>query len=176
MARDSPDRVDCVRLAEDGATLTRAFALRDLPRLQDLLAQPLGVLHATFVFAKTASGAAGATVTIETEATLVCQRCLRGFELPIAARSEIEFTSETRAAAGGSQREPYDLHEGLASLRELAEEELLLALPLAPACGAAQRCRHAPAGRDEALEPRPRPQTVRPFSALQDMLKKTDRT
>jgi uncharacterized metal-binding protein YceD (DUF177 family) len=61
---------------------------------------------------------------------------------------------------------------GLASLRDLAEEELLLALPVAPACSAPETCGRAPSYRDGSAFAPAAPETVRPFSALQDLLKK----
>ncbi len=42
MAAGLPDLVDCARLAEDAAVLERVYALGELPRLQDLLAEPAG--------------------------------------------------------------------------------------------------------------------------------------
>ena len=59
------------------------------------------------------------------------------------------------------------------SLRELAEEELLLALPIAPSCNSPQSCGRAPsyATGDEATGVTG--DMRRPFSALQDLLKKT---
>jgi uncharacterized metal-binding protein YceD (DUF177 family) len=56
------------------------------------------------------------------------------------------------------------------SLRELAEEELLLALPVAPACSIPLTCGNAPDLTIDA--PEDSEQMRRPFSALQDMLKK----
>jgi uncharacterized metal-binding protein YceD (DUF177 family) len=57
-------------------------------------------------------------------------------------------------------------------LCELAEEELLLTLPIVAVCSAVRSCGHAPtfAGHDAANE---LPETTRPFAALQDLLKKT---
>ena len=72
-----------------------------------------------------------------------------------------------------SGREVYAMDEGLVSLRELAEEELLLALPIVAVCGSPQTC-----GRAPVYEARNAIQDVsgdrsRPFAALQDLLKKT---
>jgi uncharacterized protein len=64
------------------------------------------------------------------------------------------------------------MDEGLVSLRELAEEELLLALPIV-AMHTLQACGQAPiyeAGGE--MEPASDDRT-RPFAALQDLLKKT---
>ena len=66
--------------------------------------------------------------------------------------------------------------QGLVSLRDLAEEELLLALPIAPACTAPERCGRAPEYVERAGPAAAAPETVRPFSALQELLKKHDRT
>lgn len=175
MAGGPPDLVDCERLAADRETLERVYGLGELPRLQDLLAEGRGRLRVRIEFAKSESGRSGAIVTIEAAPRLICQRCLEGFEYRVAARSEIEFASEGEADAYRGEREVYRSNQGLVSLRELAEEELLLALPLAPACASPAACGKAPAlvGGDA---PPAAPETVRPFGALRDLLKKHDRT
>jgi len=60
----------------------------------------------------------------------------------------------------------------------LAEEELLLALPIAAACSAPQSCGNAPEFAANAEVPEaPSPEAPgagrRPFGGLQDLLKKT---
>ena len=64
------------------------------------------------------------------------------------------------------------MDEGRVSLRELAEEELLLALPIVP-MHAPQSCVRIPAY--EALDQGQdlREEKSRPFAALQNLLKKT---
>ena len=65
--------------------------------------------------------------------------------MPIAGSSEIEFASSEDAERGADpQREIYATKEGLVSLRELAEEELLLALPIVAVCDSPQSCGRAP--------------------------------
>jgi uncharacterized protein len=172
MAGGPPDLVDCLRLAESAATLERVYELRDLPRLQDVLTDPQGHLQVSFAFGKTESGRAGATVAIQATPMLQCQRCLEGFAFPVKARSEIEFADQEFAGADSAEREPYVLTGGSASLRDLAEEELLLALPVAPACSAPEKCGKAPQYEDGARVAAPAQAMVRPFSALQDLLKK----
>jgi uncharacterized protein len=168
MAPGLPDLVDCVRLAEEATVLERVFALTDLPRLQDLLAQRSGSVSARYVFGLVDGSRAGATVSVEAAPRLVCQRCLKGFAFPVAVSSEIEFASSESAAAADSPREIYLMSNGLVSLRELAEEELLLALPVIAACSSPQTCGRAPSlDADTADAPR------RPFAGLQELLKKT---
>lgn len=172
MAQGLPDRVDCARLAEDTAVLERHYPLGEMPRLQDLLADTRGSVRANFEFAKTESGRCGATVTVEANPHLVCQRCMQGFEFAAAASSEIEFAANEGANRGDSPREVYLTDGGLVSLRDLAEEELLLALPIVAACTTPRSCGRAPAGAGQEAGHAAQ-NTTRPFAALQDLLKKT---
>jgi uncharacterized protein len=163
MASGLSDRVDCARLAADAAVLERAYPLSELSRLQDLLADARGSVKARFAFSKLEAGRVGATVAVQASPWLVCQRCLQGFELPVSGDSEIEFAMAPLAAAAESPREIYLMDEGFVSLRALAEEELLLALPVIACCSMPETCGRAPT--QEVRQ--------RPFAVLQDLLKKT---
>ena len=168
-----PDLVDCARLAEAAAALQRVYELGGLSRLKDVLAEPRGTLCARFAFSKLASGRAGAEVKFEATPQLVCQRCLQGFAMPVSGASRIEFASSDEADDADAERECFRMESGQVSLRELAEEELLLALPLAAACSTPLTCGRAPryATDNEASEAAG--EMRRPFSALQELLKKT---
>jgi uncharacterized protein len=165
MASGLSDRVDCARLAEDAASLERVYPLRELPRVQDLLSDTRGSMQARFNFTKFDAGRARAVVAVHAVVQLICQRCLQGFAFPIDAESEIEFVSSETDATSDSQREMYVMDEGSVSLRELAEEELLLALPVIAACSTPETCGRAAAG---SLQ-----ESSRPFADLQNLLKKT---
>jgi uncharacterized protein len=163
MAPGLPDRVDCARLAEDAAGLERVYELSELPRVRDLLADTSGSLRARFDFSKLAPGRMGALVAVQANPRLVCQRCLQAFDLSVQGDSEIEFAVSEAQAPADSPREIYLMDQGSVSLRELAEEELLLALPIVASCSTPETCGRAPAAE----------QRQRPFSVLQDLLKKT---
>ena len=172
MAPGLPDRVDYAHLADEAVVLERVYPLGEMPRLQDLLADARGSVRASFAFANCGTGRAGATVAVEAIPQLVCQRCLQGFAFAAAGSSEIEFSSSA-AGSADSQREVYATEDGRVSLRELAEEELLLALPIVAACDTPQTCGRAPiyeAG-DEVQDLSS--ERSRPFTGLQDLLKKT---
>jgi uncharacterized metal-binding protein YceD (DUF177 family) len=172
MAAGLPDLVDCARLAKDQAALQRDYDLGEFPRLRDLLAQPHGRLQARFAFAMVPTGRARATVRIEAIPQLVCQRCMQGFGCRVSAGSEIEFTASENPDSD-SEREFFVMTNGQVSLRALAEEELLLALPIAPACDTPLTCGNAPifaTGEETTEAPG---DERRPFSILQDLLKKT---
>jgi uncharacterized protein len=173
MAAGLPDLVDCVRLAEDGALLERVYQLSELPRLQDVLAEPRGVLDASFAFSKAPSGRAAASVAIRAVPQLVCQRCLQGFAFPVDGGSEVEFAADESGGESDTERELVRAERGLVRLRDLAEEELLLALPLVPACSAPENCGRAPSFAAGAERAEDSQEMRRPFGALQDLLKKT---
>jgi uncharacterized protein len=163
MASGSTDRVDCARLADDAAVLERVYALSELPRLQDMLADAHGSVKARFAFSKLEAGRSGVTVVVQAAPRLVCQRCLQDFELPVSSDSDIEFATSDADTSVQSPREIYLMDEGSVSLRDLAEEELLLALPVIASCSTPDACGRAPTSD----------QRQRPFSVLQDLLKKT---
>jgi uncharacterized metal-binding protein YceD (DUF177 family) len=171
MAAGLPDLVDCARLGEDAAVLERTYELRELPRLKEFLAQPHGVVNASFAFSKLASGRPAARVAVRTAPLLICQRCMQGFAFAVAGESDVEFADD-EAAAASEERELFATRGGLVSLRELAEEEVLLALPVAPACSTPLTCGNAPNVVNDASEPYGSEETRRPFSVLQDLLKK----
>jgi uncharacterized protein len=173
MAPGLPDRVDCAQLADDAVVLERVYTLGEMPRLRDLLADARGAVRANFAFANLGSGRAGVTVTVEACPQLTCQRCLQGFAYAAAGSSEIEFSSSPAALAQDSQRELYVADEGLVSLRDVAEEELLLALPLVAVCSTPQTCGRAPAYETGGERAEVSSDRTRPFAALQDLLKKT---
>ena len=178
MAPGLPDRVDCAHLADNAVALERVYPLGEMSRLQDLLADTRGSVRARFAFAKVDSGRAGATVAVEATPQLICQRCLEGFAFAAAGSSEIEFSSGSVLGSGPAsvtadlQREVYATDEGLVSLRELAEEELLLALPIV-AMHTPQSCARAPAYEADGEIQDLSGDRSRPFTALQDLLKKT---
>jgi uncharacterized metal-binding protein YceD (DUF177 family) len=163
MAAGLPDRVDCARLAAEGAVLERDYELGELPRLQDLLADTLGRAHAVFAFVRMSSDRPGARVTVEAAPHLVCQRCLQATKVAVSSSSEIEFAGSEDADPEDPAHEIYVMQGGLVSLAELAEEELLLALPTVATCASAQSCGRAPEVDSDRS---------RPFAALQDLLKK----
>jgi uncharacterized protein len=173
MAAGSPDLVDCARLAEEGAALRRDYELGELPRLRDLLAEPAGTLRASFAFAKLQSGRPGALVSVEAAPQMVCQRCMQAFGLALTGASEIEFAASDDPEDAESEREFFRMDNGRVSLRELAEEELLLALPIAPSCTSPQSCGKAPSFAIGDETAGAIGDMRRPFSALRDLLKKT---
>jgi uncharacterized metal-binding protein YceD (DUF177 family) len=98
---------------------------------------------------------------------------MRGFAFSVSGGSEVELTSDDAPQASDAERESYIVAADMVSLRELAEEELLLALPIAAACSTAQHCGTAPNFATDAVVPEASGIGRRPFGGLQDLLKKT---
>ncbi len=138
----------------------------ELPRLQDLLADARGSVTGAIRFSEIGWRVVPARAS-------PCRRSAAGLPAMSArlricrwpADSEIEFASSEAGAPADSPREIYLMDDGSVSLRELAEEELLLALPLVALL------QHAGDLRSGAEQPRRSRQ--RPFAVLQDLLKKT---
>jgi uncharacterized protein len=165
MAPGLPDRVNCAQLADDSAVLEREYPLGEMPRLRDLLADSQGSVRAKFEFAKAHAARPLATVSVIASPHLVCQRCLQVFAYGAAGSSEVEFSDGE--AAADSQGEAYAMQEGSISLRDVAEEELLLALPIVAMHASADCVRSTAYAADLPSD------RTRPFAGLQDLLKKT---
>ncbi len=159
-------------MAAEAVSTTREYALVDLPRLRDVLADGGGVLIANFSFGRLVGTSIGVEVSIATIARLPCQRCLQAFDFAVEETTHIEFAASEAAIPVDSEREFFVMVDGTVSLRDVAEEELILALPLVAACNTPATCGNAPAPGSEPM-PQTRGESVRPFAGLQDLLKKT---
>jgi uncharacterized protein len=173
MAAGPPDLVDYAQLAGDAAVLERVYELADLDRLGDVLTDTRGLVHARFAFSNAGTGRPGASVEVRAEPQVRCQRCMQGFALKVNGSSHVEFAEDEAADASDAQREVYRAAGGKVSLPDLAEEELLLALPIVPACDEPEGCRNAPSlsGNPERAEKSDAMR--RPFGGLKELLKKT---
>jgi uncharacterized protein len=159
-------------MAAEAASITREYALSELMRLRDVLIDSTGSLHATFAFSRLAGARVGVTVSINTGARLQCQRCLQAFDFAVDEATDIEVAANQNEVPIDSEREFCVMTDGTVSLRDLAEEELILALPIVAACDTPDTCGNAPATTSNQ-RPQKRAATVRPFAGLQDLLKKT---
>ncbi len=173
MAGAPSDLVDCARLADAGATLERDYPLAEFRRLEDVLAEPSGRLHVRFVFERLGAKRVGATLSIEAVPRLTCQRCLQPFDLTVTGGSRIEFAQDETGGCADTDREICGTQDGRASLAALAEEELLLALPIAPTCPDREVCAGRSAARADGAPGEVPAPTRRPFAGLQDLIKRT---
>ncbi len=104
---------------------------------------------------------------------LTCQRCLQPFTAPLAIDQRLRFVrGEAQAEALDAELEDdvLALSKSL-DLRELVEDELLLALPIVPRHGVCPQPLPVPLG--EALAPDDVPERENPFAALQGLKSST---
>jgi DUF177 domain-containing protein len=158
-----------IDLAADGRVrIDFSITFDELPRLRPQLRRGENRVTGQVRFDRE-QGWAVAEVEIAGCAVLTCQRCLAPLEWPIACRGRVILV----AGAAEAERAPQELETVLApdrrvSVRDLVEEELLLALPLVPAhavggCGSASEARSV--DRSSAGEKR-----QRPFEQLDELL------
>jgi len=149
-----PDPViDSVRFAREGGVVSGSIELSRLDRLVEHLESGAGFAEFE-VRGGMEEGKALLTITVRAGLRLRCQRCLDGLDYPLAARSRLLLVEDgERWPADESTEERYD---AIPAQRELdlvtlVEDEILLALPLAPRH---ETC-EAPAPGLKAGEPRP---------------------
>jgi len=127
--------LDCLEFARGGGVLERRVGLDEMPRLADLLATPAGFLSVRLEGWRDAQGKSWLQMDIAGEPVLCCQRCLGGVKLPLAIKSRLQLM------APGEDWPDDDLVDDSADAMEaekaldvlqLIEDEVLLALPIAP--------------------------------------------
>ena len=127
--------IDCLEFARNGGVLERGVGLDELPRLADVLATSAGVLSVRLEGSRDAEGKSWLQVDIAGEPELRCQRCLGGVKFPLAISSRLQLI------APGEDWPDDDLEDDSADaiaaemalqVLSLVEDEVLLALPIAP--------------------------------------------
>jgi uncharacterized protein len=127
--------IDCLEFARSGGVLERRVGLGELPRLADLLSTSDGFLSVRLEGWRDDEGKSWLQLDLAGEPVLCCQRCLGGVKFPLA------ITSRLQLMAPGEDWPDDDLDddsidaiaaETALSVQELVEDEVLLALPIAP--------------------------------------------
>ena len=127
--------VDCLEFARSGGVLDRSIGLDELPRLADILASRAGILSVRLEGSRDDEGKSWLQVDIAGEPVLCCQRCLGGVKFPLVISSRLQLM------APGEEWPDDDLVDDSAdaitaekalAVLSLVEDEVLLALPIAP--------------------------------------------
>ena len=127
--------IDGFEFASAGASKQGDWPLRDFPRLRDMLAADAGGVRYAVDGVRDARGRPGLRVRVSGTLQLRCQRCLEA--MPFEVESD-----ETLLLAGSLAEihaEPADAHAAdrvvagrEMPVRDLIEDELILAVPYAP--------------------------------------------
>lgn len=166
MSADWSRQLDVDRLADVGERREFDLPLRELPRLVPALASLDGLAQCRLQFTRE-RGQPVAEVAVRARLGLRCQRCLRPVWLAVDEVSRLWLvTDPAKADDLDPGLEPTLAAEGRIALRDLVEEELLLAVPLVPRHDDASQC----ASPAEPADEQPVVQT--PFAGLGELLKR----
>jgi len=155
--------IDGFEFAAAGATQQGAWPVGEFPRLRELLHDESGTVRYELRGAIDAHGRHSLALRVTGTLRLRCRRCLEAVEVPVRelavlwlASSQAEIDAQPVAADGD---------DGVVASREMAvrdlvEDELLLALPYAP--------RHEDCSAQGSVAPEGR---QRPFEGLRGMLR-----
>jgi len=157
------------------AVIEFSIPLRDLPRVSGDLTSADGEAKGKVRFSRQL-GHAVADLEVRAQPEVVCQRCMQAMRWPVEVKSRIALVSEYNAA----DRVPDGLEVFLVeadsvSVRDLVDEEVMLALPNVPRHAEGSEC----AGRNMQLpgqeaegEDPADSQVQKPFAQLGELLKR----
>jgi uncharacterized protein len=157
---------DVGALADEQADLELAIPLAEFSRVRSRLGARDGTLSARAHFGRDGEFAVAA-LELAGSVPLVCQRCLQLMPWKIEGRARVALiAADAQADRVPEHLEPMVAAGGRISLRDLFEEELLLALPIVALHTDERSCAPAvPAAEESALQ--------RPFERLGELLKRS---
>jgi uncharacterized protein len=127
--------IDGLEFARSGSKLQGAWPVADFPRLRDALRTDEGTLQCELRGVPEELGRPALRLRVDGALQFVCQRCLGALEYPL----HIEVSLQLAATQAEIDAEPLEAEgpERIVASREmpvhdLIEDELLLAIPLAP--------------------------------------------
>ena len=143
--------IDGFEFAAAGGSVHGAWPVSDLPRLRDMLHDDQGSIEYVLRGGRDAHGRPQFDLQAKARLNLTCQRCLGAVECALEPRTTL-LLAATQAEIDAEPITPEMPERVVArrqmAVRDLVEDELLLALPIAPRheeCVAQGRV--APAGR-----------------------------
>lgn len=158
-----PQYVDPLRLAETEESIAGQLPVSAMPRLREVLGDDSGAVEFRVQFRRDEQGRVRILGEFSASLHTVCQRCLDPLVLVLTGPIDVTpVNPETASPVAPAEAEPLLLTDGRIHVGGFIEDEVLLALPIAPAhrrgkC--VQRSGTAPDGRDY----------VHPFAALKGL-------
>ena len=130
-----PLRVKASQAASRHQAFTGRLPLAKLPRLAATLADPAGELHVELQATRDEEGQDWLHGEIRGRLALTCQRGLHPFDWDCDVALSLALVgSEAAEAKLLKDAEPYLVEDDELPLRDLVEDEVLLALPMMPRC------------------------------------------
>jgi uncharacterized protein len=128
-----PQYVDPLRLAETEESIAGRLAVSAMPRLKEVLRDDTGVVDFRLTFRRDEQGPVRVFGEFSTSLCLACQRCLEPVTLALAGTIDVAPVAQEGGTQGvPAGAEPLILSEGRIHLLGFIEDEVLLALPIAP--------------------------------------------
>lgn len=146
------------------------LAVRNLERLADLVAGGQGSVQAELTTDREA-GYPRLHGQVTGQLALECQRCNRVFDWPLKLQVDLRLVfseQDERAALQGS--DPYRVENDELPIREMVEDEILLALPMLARCESCENSVNAVPEKKQAAR-KQETQRDNPFAALIGKLK-----
>jgi uncharacterized protein len=140
--------VDAEVCARAGSTIARTFSAADLPRLSEAGGREGSSIEANFQFAHF-DGRPAVSGELHGAAVLTCQRCMQPVSVELDDSFQVLIVEEERGDEPGGYEQVVAKASRL-DLRWLAEEQVLLALPLVPMHENADCVEHVASAADES--------------------------
>lgn len=164
MSEGLPEDLDWPRAVKAGLVLEGVLPLVELPRLREVLCDPVEGVRYSLAFERDQAGRALICGGLSTTLWLECQRCLGSMAQPVDVELMVALvTAESQLDALPEEYDPLVVEGGSVRLRDLIEDELLLAIPLVPRHPLGQCGDSALAGGDRSSRNGTRPS---PFAVL----------
>ena len=130
-----PKQVSAARAISANQRFSGSLPIAQMPRLAAQLADKAGGLEVDLEAGKDRAGALWLSGEIKGELSLTCQRGLHPYAWTCGLVPRLRLvTSEAEEARVLKDCEPYLVQDDVLPIRELVEDEVLLALPIVPRC------------------------------------------
>lgn len=165
-----PNKVSAASVLTHAHEFSGELTVKSLERLKQAIAGEQGSIEARLVTERN-NGVARVHGSIGGSLGLACQRCQKRFDWPLQLLVDLRLVfSDQEEAAALHGSDPYRVENDELPLRELVEDEVLLALPMLARC---ETCENVvPASSAKAKQP-VATRRDNPFAALKDQLKKS---
>jgi len=128
-----PHQIDPFRLAESGTELSGPIPLKQMQRLLPLLADDSGEVDVVLNFDIDELGVPFVKGHVKAKLNIACQRCLEPFDYPVEQDIILAWVrNDFEAERLPLRYEPYLVEEDPLMLKDVVEDELLLAIPNVP--------------------------------------------
>ncbi len=133
MPSDLPQTINPLRLARTDSILKGRFHLSEMERLASQLQDSRGEVNFELQFTRDDEDITQINGSCRTSLIMACQRCFEPIRIEIATSTRLVVVPSIEAAREiPDAAEPLLFSGEAISLKDLVEEEVLLALPIAP--------------------------------------------